>query len=128
MSGTATTSPITGSVPIGIVVARLQPPLLLHGHVDRDGADRRLGSTVVRNVVGRHVFDVAPERSADRPCLVTPASPALTSRTTSSACGDARCWRGWRTGCGREPDDVNLILPFDEVVAALGIEGERRLG
>jgi hypothetical protein len=28
----------------------------------------------------------------------------------------------------REPDDVNLILPFDEVVAALGIRGERSLG
>jgi hypothetical protein len=28
----------------------------------------------------------------------------------------------------REPDDVNLILPFDEVVAALGRRGERRLG
>jgi hypothetical protein len=28
----------------------------------------------------------------------------------------------------REPDDVNLILPFDEVVAALGRVGERRLG
>jgi hypothetical protein len=28
----------------------------------------------------------------------------------------------------REPDDVNLILPFDEVVAALGFRGERRLG
>ena len=28
----------------------------------------------------------------------------------------------------REPDDVNLILPFDEVVAALGRTGERRLG
>jgi hypothetical protein len=27
-----------------------------------------------------------------------------------------------------EPDDVNLILPFDEVVAALGRRGERRLG
>ena len=25
----------------------------------------------------------------------------------------------------REPDDVNLILPFDEVVAALGMRGER---
>ncbi len=25
----------------------------------------------------------------------------------------------------REPDDVDLILPFDEVVAALGYEGER---
>ncbi len=28
----------------------------------------------------------------------------------------------------RAPDDVNLILPFDEVVAALGRRGERRLG
>ena len=28
----------------------------------------------------------------------------------------------------REPDDVNLILPFDEVVAALGLKGERSLG
>jgi len=28
----------------------------------------------------------------------------------------------------REPDDVNLILPFDEVVAALGRRGEQRLG
>ena len=28
----------------------------------------------------------------------------------------------------REPDDVNVILPLDEVVAALGWQGERRLG
>ncbi|HLQ54206.1 MAG TPA: chromosome partitioning protein ParB, partial [Streptosporangiaceae bacterium] len=28
----------------------------------------------------------------------------------------------------RGPDDVNLILPFDEVVAALGRQGERSLG
>jgi hypothetical protein len=28
----------------------------------------------------------------------------------------------------REPDDVNVILPFDEVVAALGRRGERDLG
>jgi len=28
----------------------------------------------------------------------------------------------------REPDDINLILPFDEVVSALGRRGERRLG
>ena len=28
----------------------------------------------------------------------------------------------------REPDDVNLVLPFDEVVAALGRRGERSLG
>src|SRR6202035_733207 len=28
----------------------------------------------------------------------------------------------------RSPDDVNVILPFDEVVSALGMRGERRLG
>jgi hypothetical protein len=28
----------------------------------------------------------------------------------------------------RGPDDVNLILPFDEVIAALGMRGERQLG
>jgi len=28
----------------------------------------------------------------------------------------------------REPDDVNVVLPFEEVVAALGHEGEQRLG
>jgi hypothetical protein len=28
----------------------------------------------------------------------------------------------------REPDDVNVILPFDEVVQAVGKRGERRLG
>ena len=27
-----------------------------------------------------------------------------------------------------EPDDVNLVLPFDEVVAALGLRGERYVG
>ncbi len=28
----------------------------------------------------------------------------------------------------REPDDVNLVLPYDEVIAALGYEGERSIG
>src|ERR671919_25594 len=28
----------------------------------------------------------------------------------------------------REPDDINVILPFDEVVEALGYRGERNLG
>ncbi|QUQ69048.1 chromosome partitioning protein ParB [Kutzneria sp. CA-103260] len=28
----------------------------------------------------------------------------------------------------REPDDVNIMLPYDEVVAALGYQGERRIG
>ena len=33
-----------------------------------------------------------------------------------------------RARAARKPDDVNLILPFDEVVAALGRDGERDLG
>ncbi len=44
-------------------MTRLQPALLLHGHVAVCGpaaADRRLGRTIVRNVTGRHLFDVEP--------------------------------------------------------------------
>jgi hypothetical protein len=43
------------------LVGRMAPPLLLHGHVHpfgEDTPDRFLGATVVRNVVGRHCFDV----------------------------------------------------------------------
>jgi 3',5'-cyclic AMP phosphodiesterase CpdA len=43
------------------LVRRLQVPLLLHGHIHpygSDAPDRSIGLTVVRNVVGRHVFDV----------------------------------------------------------------------
>lgn len=46
------------------LVRRLRPELLLHGHIHPyglDAPDRRLGETVVRNVVGSHIFDV-PER------------------------------------------------------------------
>jgi hypothetical protein len=27
-----------------------------------------------------------------------------------------------------EPDDVNMVLPYDDVIAAIGYEGERPLG
>jgi hypothetical protein len=43
------------------VVARLRPPLLLHGHIHPYGEptpDRVLDGTTVRNVVGRHFFDI----------------------------------------------------------------------
>jgi 3',5'-cyclic AMP phosphodiesterase CpdA len=43
------------------LVTQLRVPLLLHGHVHpygEDTPDLSLGGTVVRNVVGRHVFDV----------------------------------------------------------------------
>ncbi len=46
------------------LVDRLQPPLLLHGHVHPYGGaqrDHRYGNTIVRNVVGRHVFAIETE-------------------------------------------------------------------
>src|SRR3954469_16196004 len=59
-------------------------------------------------------------------------------RSTGSASADARddFLRARRRGqlarvlafMRREPDDVNLILPFDEVVQALGQVGRRSLG
>ncbi len=45
------------------LVARLQPVLLLHGHVQygtRAHPDRRIGTTLVRNVTGRHLLDIEP--------------------------------------------------------------------
>ena len=45
------------------LTARLQPALLLHGHVHPHGpppAGHRLGRTVVRNVVGRHLLEIEP--------------------------------------------------------------------
>jgi Icc-related predicted phosphoesterase len=46
---------------------RLQPAVLLHGHVDPHGAaagEHRLGRTVVHNVVGRHLIDIEPGGTA----------------------------------------------------------------
>ena len=45
------------------LTARLQPAVLLHGHVHPHGAaagEHRLGRTVVRNVVGRHLLEIEP--------------------------------------------------------------------
>lgn len=55
--------PHRGFAALHPLVARLQPGLLLHGHVTVCGpaaTDRRLGGTVVRNVTGRHLFDIEP--------------------------------------------------------------------
>ena len=55
--------PHQGFAALHPLVARLQPPLLLHGHVAVCGpaaTDQRLGRTIVRNVTGRHLFDVEP--------------------------------------------------------------------
>jgi hypothetical protein len=54
--------------PIFNALARqLSPGLLLHGHVDPGPAgwgDHRLNGTIVRNVTGRHVFDIDPGTGA----------------------------------------------------------------
>jgi hypothetical protein len=46
------------------LVAALQPPVLLHGHVlsrDAVGPGCQLGRTAVRNVTGRHLLDIRPD-------------------------------------------------------------------
>jgi Icc-related predicted phosphoesterase len=51
------------------LIQRLRPQILLHGHVHPYGAaapDRLVGDSVVRNVVGAHVFDVGPHPSPAR--------------------------------------------------------------
>jgi Icc-related predicted phosphoesterase len=48
------------------LIERLRPPLLLHGHVEPGATYHELGGTVVRNVVGRHVVEVEPQRSHQR--------------------------------------------------------------
>jgi hypothetical protein len=48
---------------LNTLTGRLQPPLLLHGHVDPEPAgqrDYRLGRTLVRNVTGWQLFDFHP--------------------------------------------------------------------
>jgi calcineurin-like phosphoesterase family protein len=55
--------PHQGFTALNGLVARLQPALLLHGHVrpaEATSPDRRLGRTVVRNVTGRHLLDIEP--------------------------------------------------------------------
>jgi Icc-related predicted phosphoesterase len=60
------------------LVAALDPPLLLHGHVHPYGAavpPRPLGGTVVRNVTGWHLLDVGPDVGpAARPAELIPGT------------------------------------------------------
>jgi len=51
------------------LIGRLQPSLLLHGHIHPDETParvQRLGRTVVRNVVGHHLLDIEPGAGARR--------------------------------------------------------------
>jgi len=46
-----------GFIALVDVVAALRPQYLLHGHVASQ-PDRQIGQTLVRNVIGRHVFEI----------------------------------------------------------------------
>jgi hypothetical protein len=62
--------PHQGFAALHPLVARLQPALLLHGHVAACGPavpEQRLGRTIVRNVTGRHLLDVEPGGPASLP-------------------------------------------------------------
>jgi hypothetical protein len=59
--GDADDPPHRGFACLAPLAGRTRTPLLLHGHVHPYGSDVQdlsLGGTVVRNVVGRHLFDV----------------------------------------------------------------------
>ena len=62
-AGDGTDRPHQGFRALNRLAERLQPPLLLHGHVlpwDAAPGEHRLGHTVVRNVVGRHLLEIEP--------------------------------------------------------------------
>ena len=59
--GDGTDAAHQGFPALNVLTARLQPAVLLHGHVDPDPAgrrDHRLGGTIVRNVTGWQLFDL----------------------------------------------------------------------
>ena len=91
----------------------------------RPAVDGRAGSGRARAATRRR----PPRLPSWRPCRgSTPASRPPTRRTTSSARAGARSCRASAAACGREPGDVDVILPFEEVVAALGRVEERYAG
>lgn len=64
--GDADDPPHQGFVALRGLVARLRPGVLLHGHVARcetSVAERQLGNTIVRNVVGSHLIEIEPGTS-----------------------------------------------------------------
>jgi Icc-related predicted phosphoesterase len=62
-AGDADDPPHQGFRALHRLTTRLQPAMLLHGHVHPHGLSpggHRLGRTVVRNVVGRHLLEIEP--------------------------------------------------------------------
>ena len=63
--GDADDRPHRGFDALHRLVARITPQALLHGHVHPHGSstpDRTIGTTTVRNVVGRHILDIMETR------------------------------------------------------------------
>ena len=107
------------------VVAELQPRMLVHGHIhpdDQSMPDRLIGATAVVNVVGHRVLE------ALGPCLIRGTSRP-TRRTISSGSTPGRQTLSQViVQLQGKPSDASEMLLFDDVVAALGRTGERRLG
>lgn len=62
-------APHRGFQALSGLVRRLRVPLLLHGHVHPYGADvhdLRVGATVVRNVVGKHIVEIERRTTRQR--------------------------------------------------------------
>jgi Icc-related predicted phosphoesterase len=62
-AGDASDPPHQGFRALSRLTARLQPAVLLHGHVHPHGlppGGHQLGRTAVRNVVGRHLLEIEP--------------------------------------------------------------------
>ena len=117
------------------LIHNLDPTVMVHGHIHPHGRtplDLEVGRTIVLNTVGFTLMEISPGTPADDreapTWLVTPDFPQPTRRTTSLVSVDVPTLPVWSVGYDANPDDVNAILPFDEVVAALGKVGEKSLG
>jgi Calcineurin-like phosphoesterase len=67
---------------LNVLIRELSPGLLLHGHVDPSPigwGDHRLNGTIVRNVTGRHLFDIHPGTGA--PSDLAASQPGRQPRT-----------------------------------------------
>jgi hypothetical protein len=116
------------------LVARLQPDFFLYGHVKGAASrtEHRIGATRVVNVFDHQLLEL--DRGA------VPAGGDCSSMARSTGFPDADAADDFQRlrrrqvlarlaqRLRREPDDVTVILPFDEVVAVLGVIGERHLG
>ncbi|APU18980.1 hypothetical protein UA75_04755 [Actinoalloteichus sp. GBA129-24] len=113
-------------------VRRLRPGLLIHGHIHPFGepvGDRELHGTRVVNAVGYRMLDV-PGRPVVRssPMRRDTGFPRADAEYDFLRVRRRQVLARLAMWLRREPDDVNVMLPFDEVLSALGQRGQRRIG